>query len=266
MISAPLWKRNMLSGFKLMLAFLAILSMYTIIIIWMYDPELSQALDQYAKLMPEVMAAVGMTGETGTLLAHINTYLYGFIMLLIPMIFVIMLVNKLIMRYIDNGSMVCLLATPNSRRKIIITQLCSIGLLVVILMVIMTGIGMFCSQFMFPGELDVPKYILLNAATLLLQLAVSGIAVAAACFFSDTKWYMLFGAGLPLLFYLFQMLSNMGEELEILKYATLFTLMPGIRIIEGKADVWKSMLTLGMIWIILYVIGKSRFQRRDLSL
>lgn len=266
MISVPLLKRNLISGTKLMLAFLVILSMYTVIIIWMYDPDLSKALDQYAKLMPEIMAAVGMTGETGTLLAHINTYLYGFIMLLIPTVFVIMLVNKLIMKYIDNGSMACLLATPNSRRKIITTQLCAIGLLVIVLMVLMTGIGIACSQYMFPDELDISKYILLNVATLLLQLAVSGIAVTAACFFSDSKWYMLIGAGLPLLFYLFQMLSNMGEELEKLKYATLFTLMPGVRIVEGESGVWKSMLALGVIWIVLFAVGELRFERRDLSL
>lgn len=70
-----------------------------------------------------MMAAVGMTGVAANLLEWIKIYLYGFLMILFPLIFIIILVNKLVASYIDNGSMASLLATPNSRGKIIRTQL-----------------------------------------------------------------------------------------------------------------------------------------------
>ena len=79
-----------------MIPFIAILAMYSVMIIWMYDPELSKSLDQFQDIMPDLMAAVGMTGSTGTLIEFIHTYLYGFIMLFIPIIYVIMLANKFI--------------------------------------------------------------------------------------------------------------------------------------------------------------------------
>ena len=42
--------------------------------------------------------------------------------MILPMVFSIMLANKLIMGYIDNGSMAYLIATPNTRFKIVLTQ------------------------------------------------------------------------------------------------------------------------------------------------
>ncbi|NLK75644.1 MAG: hypothetical protein GX288_10210 [Clostridiales bacterium] len=104
----------MVSSIKLSIIFIAVLTMYTAVIIYMFDPEMAQMLNDYQEMMPGLMAAMGMSGDTGTLIAFINTYLYGFIMLIFPMIFSIVLVNKILMKYIDSGSMANLLASPNS--------------------------------------------------------------------------------------------------------------------------------------------------------
>lgn len=265
MISIPLFKRNMWVGLKLILPFLAILVMYNSVIIWMYDPELSKSLDQFQEIMPEMMAAVGMTGSTGTLIQFIQTYLYGFIMTLVPAIFTIMLVNKLVMRYVDNGSVACLLATPNSRQKIIITQLLSTMLWIFLLIVLMTIFGLVCCAVMFPGDLDIGKYLVLNGCTYLLQFAISGICVFAACLFNENKWYLAAGAGLPLLFYIIQMMANMGDELEKLKYATIFSLLPGQKIAEGEPGALVSCGILLGIGFVLYGVGSVIFVRKDLS-
>ena len=214
MISTPLLKRSLWSGFKLMIPFIAILAMYSVMIIWMYDPELSKSLDQFQDIMPDLMAAVGMTGSTGTLIEFIHTYLYGFIMLFIPIIYVIMLANKFIMRYVDNGSIACILATANSRKRVIFTQMLSVTILVVVLIGISTAIGCVSSAVMFPGDLDVTRYLKLNGAVVLFDLAISGICVFAACFFNESRWYLALGGGLPLVFYVIQMMANMGDKLE----------------------------------------------------
>lgn len=265
MISTPLLKRNLWSGFKLMIPFIAIMAMYSMIIIWMYDPELSKSLDQFQEIMPEMMAAVGMTGSTGTLIEFIHTYLYGFIMLFIPIIYVIMLANKFIMRYVDNGSIACILATANSRKKVILTQMLSMSLLIALLIVISAAIGCISSAVMFPGDLDVTKYLQLNGAVMLFDLAVSGICLFAACFFNETRWYLAVGAGLPLVFYVIQMMANMGDKLENLKYATIFTLMPGQDILDGTGNVILNCILMAAIWLVLYVIGGLVFTRKDLS-
>lgn len=266
MISFPLFKRNMLFAIKLSLIFVAVLTMYTVIIIYMFDPDLAEMLSQYQEVMPGMMAAVGMSGTTGTLIEFIHTYLYGFIMLVFPMIFGIILVNKMILKYVDSGSMACLLASPNSRTKIITTQLLSVILSITFLIAVITVIGIVSSSAMFPGELDVEKYIQLNISTLLLHFAISGIGVLAACFFNEARGYFSVGAGLPILFYLINMLANMGENLEKLKYFTIFTLTPYEEILTGSNGILSANLFLAGLAIVLYLCGAIVFVKKDLPI
>ena len=126
MLSIPMLKHNFKACLVPFIIIFAFLVMYTTVIIYMYNPELAEMLQGYQKALPEMMAAVGMTGVAASLIEWIQIYLYGFIMLLFPLIFIIIAVNKLVMGFIDNGSMAGILATPNSRGKIIITQLLSL--------------------------------------------------------------------------------------------------------------------------------------------
>ena len=240
--------------------------MYTSIIIYMYNPSLIDMLNDYQKALPEMMSAVGMTGIATSLIEFIKIYLYGFLMLVFPMIFIIIINNMTIMKYVDSGSMANLLSTNNSRRRIIITQGLSVILGVIVLMVIMTGIGILCSEAMFKGELDIPKYISLNFSTLLVQLAIAGIGFLSACIFNESKYYYAAGAGIPLLFFLINMLSNMGEKLENLKYFTIYTLLPTEKIIQGEGEVWIYNVALIIITIVLFGLGIRIFEKKDLSL
>ena len=113
MISTPLLKRNLLSSLKIMAILYAVMTMYTIVIIYMFDPSLSEMLEGFQSAMPEMMRAFGMSGMASTLLEFIQLYLYGFIMLIFPLVFSIIQVHRLLTHYIDCGSMATLLATPN---------------------------------------------------------------------------------------------------------------------------------------------------------
>lgn len=263
---APLFKRNMMSGVKVFVIIFAVICMYTTVIIYMYDPKLSDMLNDYQQALPEMMSAVGMTGIATNLLEWIQIYLYGFIMLLFPLVFIIILMQKLIMGYIDGGAMANLLATPNSRRQIIVTQAVSAVSWLVILMGAVTVVGIASSQILFPDELDVKRYALLNGSTLLLQIAVCGIAFFAACVCNEAKHYYALGAGIPILFFLMQMIANMGEKLEWLRYATIYTLLPAAEIVQGESGYWMQNLALVGIAIVLFTGGSYLFCRRDLSL
>lgn len=266
MISIPLLKRNIMICVKAFLGVFAMLCLYTITIIYMYNPKLSEMLSGYQEVLPDMMAAVGMTGIASNILEWMQIYLYGFIMMLFPLIFIIILVKKLLMEYIDNGSMANLLATPNSRGKIITTQVLSLVIWIVLLMVSVTVMGVISCEIMFPGELEIATYLKLNASTFLLMLALTGIAFLAACCVQEARHYYTVGAGLPILFFIIQMMSNMGAKLENFKYATIYTLLPAGKIVAGEGEIWKYNLALVGIILILYSIGIWQFCRRDLSL
>lgn len=265
MISMPLFRHNMkVCALPCIIIFL-VLAMYTSVIIYMYDPKFADMLNDYQQAMPEIMSAVGMSGIASSLIEWMQIYLYGFIMLLFPLIFIIIAVNKLVMTYIDKGSVAGLLATPNSRGKIIVTQLLSVYLWIVILMVLILATGLVCSKAIFPGELEIKRYLCLNLGTLTLWIAVAGIAFFAACVCSEAKYYYLFGAGIPILFFLFQMMGNMGDKLKFFRYMTIYTLLPAEEIVAGNQGAVVPCLILLGISIGLWVAGCVVFTRKDLA-
>ena len=263
-MSMPLLKRNMKQMSKVLILFGVILAMYFGVVIYMFDPKLMETLTSYQELMPEMMAAVGMTGATSNLLEFINTYLYGFLMILFPFLYLLILGNQYLMKYKDSGSLACILATPNSRRKIILTQVVSLIFSLTVLMIVTTGMGLGFSEAMFPGELYVKRFLLLNVSMWLVQLVIAGIIFFAACFFQESKQFYLVGCGLPLIFYLFQMLGNMGDKFDWLKYFTIYTLFPADDIVAGNLGaVGNNLILLGMA-IVLFSLGIKIFESKDL--
>lgn len=265
MISITLLKRNIKTCMKPFLLVFAVICMYTVIIVYMYDPDFAEMLEEYQQKMPEVMAAMGMTGIASSLIEWMQIYLYGFIMMLFPLIFIIVMVQKLVMGYIDSGSMANLLATGNSRGEIICTQAFSAVLWMVLLMGAVNVAGIFSGMWLFPGELNVERYLILNISTLFLQLVVAGISFLCACVCSEARHYYTVGAGLPLLFFLMQMISNMGEKLENLKYFTIYTLLPAEEIAAGKGCMIQNLVLL-FLAMVLFGSGIWWFQRRDLGI
>jgi ABC-2 type transport system permease protein len=235
-------------------------------IILMYDPETQDTINQMlATFPPELMAAMGFADIGGSLLSFIGSYFYGFLILLLPMIYAIVVANRSIASHVDKGSMAYLLSTSNKRLKIAVTQAAFLFLTITLLIGFITLSGIALSQIMFPGELDISGFLLLNLGALLLYYALTGIGFFASCFFNDTKNSLTVGAGLPVAFLVLQMISNIGEETKFLKYFTLYTLFSPDKIING-GNYLLSFLVLGLIAVIMYGAGLFVFHKRDLPL
>jgi ABC-2 type transport system permease protein len=231
--------------------------------VYLYDPAKSNIMDSMSKAMPELMKAFGMVSGTSTLIGYLAAYLYGLIILMFPVIFIIILANKLVAGYVDRGSMAYLLATPNKRVKLALTQALGLWLNMAILIAYATVAIIAFSALMHPGKLDIGKLIIMNIVIYILHLAISGICFFASCISNDTKRSFTIGAGIPVIFYLIQMIANMGGKLANLKYFTIFTLFSTNDIIEGKS-VALPVLILAAIAIVLYSISIFTFSRRDL--
>ena len=68
MISKPLFIRNMKQTLKPLFIFIMVLSMYTSVIVYMYDPSFMDILNDYQNAMSQVMSAFGMTGIATSLI------------------------------------------------------------------------------------------------------------------------------------------------------------------------------------------------------
>ncbi|MCI5774385.1 MAG: ABC transporter permease subunit, partial [Erysipelotrichaceae bacterium] len=256
-MNITLYLREMKGSWKLLLIFGAVLTMYISMIIGMYDPEMASAIKEFEKVMPELMAAVGMMGATDTLINFMSSYLYGMIMLIFPMVFVFIRSNSLVARYVENGSMVSLLCAPVKRTTIIVTQWVSLISCIIILLAYCTGLEYVVAQMTFPDQLKLNELFYLNAGLLLFEIFIASFAFCASCIFNESKLSVMVGTGIPVLMYVIQMLANMGGKLENLKYLTVFTMFDPTSFIAQDSFSVISMISLFVGSLILLFMASS---------
>ncbi|MDR2700616.1 MAG: ABC transporter permease [Nitrososphaerota archaeon] len=122
-------------------------------------------------------------------------------------------------------------------------------------------------QFTLDAGLNfsVQEYLTLNLGAVLLIFATSGIAFFCSCIFNSANNSLALGAGIPVAFYLFQMMSGFGEGLEFLKYFSMNTLYDPNAIVSG-GSFWIQFLVLALIGVVLYVLAVQVFKEKDLPL
>lgn len=266
MINWTLYRREMRASAKLLLLFGGIMTMYVACIIALYDPATIEMLDGFARTMPQIMAAVGMTPGATNLLGFMISYLYGFVLLIFPMVYSILRANGLLAKYADSGAMVYLVAAPVKRRTIASTQMLVLLSGIILLLAYTTALEAALAQALFPGALAADALLALNAGLLLLHFLLGGICFLASCAFSESKYSLLLGAGLPVLMYVFQMIASVGDGAQFLKYLSAFTLFDpnGLAAFARGALLKAGVLLLGAL--LLYPAGVAVFCKKDLHI
>lgn len=265
-MNTTLYRREMKNSLKLLFILAAIMAMYISIIIYMYEPEMMTLLDDYAKAMPEIMAAVGMTAGAADLLGFMISYLYGFILLVFPMVFCILRSNGLLAKYASSGAMSYLLAAPVRRRSIVSTQIGALVSGIVLLLLFATGLEIGVAEHFFPGELDLIGLLAVNGGLLCLHLFIGSICLFFSSLFSDTRYSLAFGAGIPTLMYVLQMLANAGDKAADLKYATFFTLYDASGLAAGDLHALACCGILLLGALLLYAATMLVFCRKSFSI
>ena len=262
-----LYKKDWKAHWKLTAALLALLTMYITVIVGMYDPVNNDILQRLAsmKMSEQLLAAFGFTAPPPGLLGFLAGYLYGFLLLTLPLVLLVFLANRLVAALVDRGSMAAILATPHSRRAVAGTQALFLISAAVVVVAFVTALGLAVSEAKFPGLLDKAAFLKLNGGLLVVLLCVSGIAFFASCLFNESRWSLSLGAGLPVFFLLVQMLHNANPKLGWLKHLTLFSLFRPNDFVTG-APVWPQMAALGLLGTALYGAGIAVFDRKDLPL
>lgn len=266
MISMPLWKREWKANTPILILFILLLMLYCGIIIAMYDPESDDMLHMMAQQMPDLFAAFGMSNVSSNLLEFTTNYLYGFILIVIPFLGIVLCIHRLVVRYIDRGSMAYLLATGNSRAKIIRTQALFVIVFVIVMCVYVTCF-LFLTSYLLHGELlPIATILFLNFGLCGLLLALSSIVFLTGVSFNESKWAIGVGSGIGIVFLLIQMLAQIGDKMSFLKYLTITSLFQSDAIIHSEGTPIFGILVLYAIAALCFVIAMQIFQKRDLPL
>ena len=267
-MNATLYKREMKSSWKLLLIFTAILTMYVVLMILMYTPEMLQMFQQFSETMPGMMSSFNMdfSSDSLTLLGYLASGLYGFILIIFPMVFSIIRGNGLVARYVDRGSMASLLAAPVKRRSVALTQMSVLITGIVWLVVYATVLELLTIAMHAPDQAETWTLLKMNFGLLSLHLFIGGICFLASCLFDETRYSLALGAGLPGLMFILQMLAQAGEKTKGFRYATIFTLFNPDAIAAGEAG------AMGGVWVLLagavalFAAAVTVFTKRDLSI
>ena len=261
-----LLKYNLKTNRFLLIAILAVMAMYLSIMTSMYDPANANALEAMLEIFPEGMIqALGFSNFGTSLLTFIVGYIYAFLILLFPMIFVVVANHKMIASLVDKGSMAYLLSTPNSRVKVIFTQAISSILLVSLLLIGITIIGIGSAEIFFSGELEIMEYVQVNLYALALYFAISSLIFLGSSIASESRYSLAIGIGFPVSFLLIQMISDVGEKFAWLENLTLYSLFDPQRLVQGDTEfaLMPSGILIG-IAIVLYSTSIYLFNKRNL--
>ena len=177
-MNGVLFRRSARSLWKTWVGFAAVLSLYVSMITAMFDPKLNATLDEIVTAMPQLMNMVGMQAGSSSLGGFLINYLYGFLLLLLPLVFFHSggePAGRALGGHGQYGLSAGLAQHPGAGGAhpgagAHCGRYAAYRLL--------TALAVGCAAAMFPGELDVPAYLVVNAGLLCLHLALGGF-----CFF-----------------------------------------------------------------------------------
>ena len=268
MINLTLYRKEMKSNFMLFVIFAGVILLYGSIVSSIFTPDVEAAgwLDSFVEMYPGMMGFIGFNVENLTnYQAFISGYLYGMLFIMFGIIYTILLSNKLIFRYLNDGSFTYLLSTPDSRSKLLFTQMKVLGsylfLMVLLMFLVVAGFGSI-SHF---EHVDWGVIAYLNFSFLIMLLFISSITMFASSLFEGKIAFGL-NIGVPIILFFFKMISNLGSNYEWFKYLTPFSLFDTMLIIKYDVMAIVNNLILLLFTIIILVVTFKLFNKKDLSI
>lgn len=231
-------------------------------------------LDTLPQEVSDAIREIGAMDLYGLIVGSIFFKMAG---LLLPIIYLIMVSNNLIVGQVDSGSMAYILSTSTKRNEVTFTQ----GVFLVgslFAMFVCTAITSVVCFYIADVEttLNVGKLLIINLGAFLVLFAMSGINFFTSCWFDRSKKSMAIGGGLSMFFLVATMLGLFGSEvlpsvirisaLNNFNYVSIISLFDVVNVIDGGYMwIWKLAILLA-IGLVGYIVGSIKFKKKDLPL
>lgn len=154
-----------------------------------------------------------------------------------------------------------LLTHPVSRRKVIAQKLCASILQVVILNVIVLLLSVL-STMAIGEEVAWSDILLLHLAYFIMQLEICSLCFGISAFLS--RGSLGIGLGLATALYFLNIIANLTESAQFLKYITPFGYTEAADIItEGKLDM--GLILIGIIFSVVAILcAFAKYEKKDI--
>ncbi|MBQ7242761.1 MAG: hypothetical protein IJS52_00935 [Bacilli bacterium] len=238
----------------------------------------------------EVMSRIDMN-------SILSDLVYKIVGVLLPMIYVIVTANNLIVNQVNSGSMAYVLSTPTSRKKVIWTSYVFLFGSLFLMYAAITGTALLSEaiaglmRIARGGQrnMNALRTLLLCLSSFSAIFAIGGICFGASSFFNKSRNAIAVGGGVCVICFLACIMGLFGskvfvsvgigvEAMNIFNYASIFTLIDTESVknfsyaVYGTPDysmdfawIWE----IGILWvvgIIFALIGSMTFLKKDLPL
>ena len=222
-----------------------------------------EMIDEMMKMFPEEMLkAFNMDISTiDSAFGWLKTEGFVFV-LLITGIYSGILGSNILLKEENDKTIEYLNSVPVTRKNIVINKILC-GLLYIILMIAIIGIFNFIGLSL-SGEFDRKSYILLSITPIFSSIVIFAVCLFLSTFTHKTKKTIGISLGIVFASYFLNIISEIGESTEFLKYISIFTLAD-IRnvIINESVNPLMIVLTIG-ITVVFMILTTIRYEKKEL--
>ena len=222
-----MFKREMKINFKNFIIWTALLIGLFLIVFLVYPSIIEEGnmdmIDEMMKLFPqEILKAFNMDiSSIDTAFGWLKSEGFVFALLIIGAYSGI-IGSNILLKEENDKTIEYLNSVPVTRKKIAISKILA-GLIYIFLMVVFLGIFNFIG-LTISGDFDVKSFVLLSITPIFSSIVIFALCMFISTFTHKTKKTIGISLGIVFISYFLNILSEMSESTEFLKYISIFTL------------------------------------------
>jgi len=260
-------KRELKVNFKSFLIWTSILMALFLVVYLMYPAIMKsdsvQMMDEMMEMFPEeVIKAFNMDiSSMDTAYGWLKTEGFVFVLIIIG-VYAGILGSSILLKEESDKTIEYLNSLPIKRGAILLQKVIC-GIIYIVLMIVVISIFNYIG-LKLSGEFDEKQYWLLSITPVFSALPIFAITLFISTFFHKTKKTFGIGLGIGIVSYFIQVLSEMNEKGEFLKYFTVYTLSD-IRNVILNITINPIMPILSIFITVLFVLFTYiKYDRKEL--
>ena len=260
-------KRELIVNLKSFLIYLAVLVGMFLFVYLLYPfiltEETLNQMDELLKAFPEEFLSAFNMDMSSLSTAYGWLKSEGFVyVLLILGIYSSILGSNILLKEESDKTIEYLSFLPIKRAKIVTNKIIA-GLIYIVSMIVIFGIFNFVS-LLISDDLDKKEFLLLSICPLFVSIPLFALNLFLSTFTHKTKKLLGISLGLVFFFYIVNAISEMSENVEFLKYFSLYSLsdIRGI-IANGKISIVCIIVSI-VISASLFTLTYIRYNKKEL--
>ena len=262
-----MFKRELKINLKSFIIWTSILIGLFLVVFLVYPSIVNSAnmemIDEMMKMFPEEMLkAFNMDISTiDSAFGWLKTEGFVFV-LLITGIYSGILGSNILLKEESDKTIEYLNSVPVKRKNIVLNKIFC-GLFYIVIMIVIIGIFNFIGLSL-SGEFDKKSYILLSITPLFSSIVIFAICLFLSTFTHKTRKTIGISLGIVFVSYFLNIISEIGESTEFLKYISIFTLAD-IRNVILNVSINPILVVLAIcITVIFMILTMIRYEKKEL--